>query len=91
LLVHKVQKRQFNGIPFTFISSVYNYYRPLDVLSVVNCVEILYYDYMLCFYGCLCVCFIFIFPKIRGAWSSDSIGGPGWLGRSDDLATEYTT
>ena len=36
MLVHIVQKRQFCGIPFTFISSLYNYYQPLDVLSVVS-------------------------------------------------------
>jgi hypothetical protein len=42
MLVHTVQKRQFYGIPFTFISSRYNYYQPLDLLSVVSCVEILY-------------------------------------------------
>jgi hypothetical protein len=49
MLVHIVQKRQFYGIPFTFISSLYNYYQPLDVLSVVSCVEILYCEY----YGCI--------------------------------------
>jgi len=26
----------FYGIPFTFISSLYNYYQPLNVLSVVS-------------------------------------------------------
>jgi len=42
MLVHIVQKRQFYGIPFTFISSLYNYYQPLDVLSVVSCVARFY-------------------------------------------------
>jgi hypothetical protein len=48
MLVHIVQRRQFCGIPFTFISGLYNYYQPSDVLSVVRCVEILYGEY----YGC---------------------------------------
>ena len=33
MLVHLVQKLQFNGIPFTVINSIYNYYEPLNVLS----------------------------------------------------------
>jgi len=49
MLVHIVQKRQFYGIPFTLISSLYNYYQPLDVLSVVSYVEFLYCGY----YGCI--------------------------------------
>ena len=36
-----LQKRQFYGIPFTFISSLYNFYQLLDVVSLVSCVEIL--------------------------------------------------
>jgi len=40
MLVHRIEKRQFYGIPFTFISNFYNYYQPLDVLLVVSCVEI---------------------------------------------------
>jgi hypothetical protein len=36
--VHVVKNRQLYGIPFTFISSLYNYYQLLDVLSVVRCV-----------------------------------------------------
>jgi hypothetical protein len=56
MLVHKVQKRQFNGIPFTFISSVYSYYQPSDVLSVVNCVEVLYCDYVV---FCLCASYLY--------------------------------
>ena len=39
MLVHIVLNRQFFGIPFTFISSLYNYYHPLDVLTAVTCVE----------------------------------------------------
>jgi len=39
--VHILKKRQFYGIPFTLISSLYNFYQLLDVLSLVNCVEIL--------------------------------------------------
>jgi hypothetical protein len=38
--VNILHKRQFYGTPFTFISRLYNYYQPLDVLSVVSCVEI---------------------------------------------------
>jgi hypothetical protein len=37
-----------NGVtylPLTFISSLYNHYQPIDVLSVVICVQILYYEY----------------------------------------------
>ena len=45
ILVHLVQKRQFYGIPFVFISRLYYYYRPLDVLSVVSRVEIIYCEY----------------------------------------------
>jgi hypothetical protein len=45
MLLHTVQKSQFCGIQFTSISSLYNYYQPLDVLSVVSCVEILYCEY----------------------------------------------
>jgi hypothetical protein len=41
LTPHIVQKLQFYGIPFRFISSLYNYYQPLDVLSVVSFAEIL--------------------------------------------------
>ena len=49
MLVHIVQKRQFfYGIPFTFISSLYNYYQPLDVLSVVSCGGIVYCEYYEC-------------------------------------------
>ena len=33
---HLVQKHQFYGIPFTFISNLYNYYQPSDALSVVS-------------------------------------------------------
>jgi hypothetical protein len=51
MLLHLVQKRQFYGILFTFIRSIYNYYQPLDVLSEVSCVEILY-------------CTIYIFPNL---------------------------
>jgi len=40
MLVHIVQERQYYGNPFTFIRSVYTYYQPLDVLSVVSCIEI---------------------------------------------------
>jgi len=39
MLVHVVQKRQFYGIPFTFIISLCNYYQLLFVLSVVRFVE----------------------------------------------------
>ena len=35
-MVHIVQKRQFYGISFTLISSLYSYYQPFDVLSVVS-------------------------------------------------------
>jgi len=35
-------------IPFTFISSLYTYYQPLDALSVVRCVGILYGEYYEC-------------------------------------------
>jgi hypothetical protein len=49
MLVNIVKKSQFYGIPFTFIRSLYNYYQPLDVLSVVSCVDILYCEY----YGCI--------------------------------------
>ena len=45
---HIVQKSQFYGTPFTFISSLYNYYQPLDVPYVVKCLEILHCEY----YGC---------------------------------------
>jgi len=38
--VHTVQKRQYYGIPFTLIISLYNYYQLLDVLFTVICVEI---------------------------------------------------
>ena len=31
MLVHIVQNRQFYGILFTYISSLYNYYQPLDL------------------------------------------------------------
>ena len=48
MLVYIVRKRQFYGIPFTFISSIYNYYQPLDALSVVSCVEILLFEYCDC-------------------------------------------
>jgi len=48
MLVHIVQRRQFYGNPCTFISDLYNYYQPSDVLSVVRWVEILYFEY----YGC---------------------------------------
>jgi len=41
MLVHIVKRRQFYGIPFPFISALYNYYQLSDVLSVVMCVEIL--------------------------------------------------
>ena len=54
MLVHIVQKSQFYGIAFTFISSLYNYYQPLDVLSVVSSVEISYCEY----YGCIFQIFI---------------------------------
>jgi hypothetical protein len=49
MLVHIVKKRQFYGTQFTFICSLYNYYQPLDELSVVSSVEILYCEY----YGCI--------------------------------------
>jgi hypothetical protein len=39
--VHIVQKRQFYGILFTFISSLYKFYQLLDVISLVSCIEIL--------------------------------------------------
>jgi hypothetical protein len=39
-IVHSIT-RQFYGIPFTFIISLYNYYQRLFVLSVVIFVEIL--------------------------------------------------
>ena len=42
------KKHQYYGIPFTFISSLYNYYQLLDVLSVVSCVEILCCEYCGC-------------------------------------------
>ena len=45
MLVHIVQKHQFYGIPFTFISNLYNYYQTLDVLSAVSYGEILYCVY----------------------------------------------
>ena len=48
MLVRVVKKRQFDGIPFTFVSSLYNYCQPLYVLSVVSCVEILYCEYCAC-------------------------------------------
>ena len=38
---HVLQKRQFYGSQFTFISSLYNYYQLLDVLSIVSCAEIM--------------------------------------------------
>jgi len=41
MLVRVVQKTSIYGIPFTLIISLYNYYQLLDVLSVVNCAEIL--------------------------------------------------
>jgi hypothetical protein len=44
MLVHIEQRRQYYGIPFTFITSVYNYYQPLDVVSVVGFVEISYFE-----------------------------------------------
>jgi len=40
--VHILQKRQFHGILFIFIKSLYNYYQFLDVPSVVSCDEILW-------------------------------------------------
>ena len=40
MLVHKVHKYQFYGIPFTFTNSLYKY-QLLDVLLVVSCAEIL--------------------------------------------------
>ena len=43
-----VQKQFFYGILFTLISSLYNYYQPLNVLSVVSCVGILYCEYYEC-------------------------------------------
>ena len=49
-----VQKRKFCGIPFTFISSLYNYYQPLDMPSVISRVEILYCEY----YGCISKIFL---------------------------------
>jgi hypothetical protein len=49
MLVYIVQKHQFYGIQFTFICSLYNYYQPFDVLSVVGSAEILYCEY----YGCI--------------------------------------
>jgi hypothetical protein len=36
-----ITKSPFYEIPFTFISSLYNYYQLLDVLSVLSYVEIL--------------------------------------------------
>ena len=45
MLVHKVYKYQFYGIPFTFINSLYKYHL-LDVLLVVSCAEILYMSTM---------------------------------------------
>jgi hypothetical protein len=39
-----VKKSPFYGIPFAFITSLYNYYQLLDVLPVVSCVEILYFE-----------------------------------------------
>jgi len=38
---HIVQKRRFYWIPRAFISSLYNYYQLLNVLSVLSCAEIL--------------------------------------------------
>jgi len=38
MLVHIVQKLQFDWVPFTFIKSLHIYYQPLDVLSVESCV-----------------------------------------------------
>ena len=43
-----VQKLQFFGILFTFISRLYNYYQPLYVLSVVICIEIYIVSTMEC-------------------------------------------
>jgi hypothetical protein len=48
MLVRIVQKRQFYGIPFTFINILYNYDQLLDVLSVVSCAEILWCEYYEC-------------------------------------------
>jgi hypothetical protein len=48
MLVHIVQRRRFYGNPLKFISGLYNYYQPSDVLSVVRWIEILYFEY----YGC---------------------------------------
>jgi hypothetical protein len=45
MLVHKIQIRQFYGIPFTFFSSLCNFCQPLDMLSVVSCIEVLYFGY----------------------------------------------
>jgi len=45
MLVHIVQKRQFYGIPFRVIRSLYNYYQPLDVLSVETVLRFLYCEY----------------------------------------------
>ena len=45
MLVQEVQKRQFYGIPFTFINGLYNYCGLLDVLSVVRRAEILRSEY----------------------------------------------
>jgi len=51
MLVHIVQKHKFFiGIPFTFITILYNYYQPLDVLSVVSCVRVLYCEYYECYF-----------------------------------------
>jgi len=45
----QIQKRQFVcGISFTSVSSLCNYYQPLDLLSVVSCVGSLYCEYYEC-------------------------------------------
>jgi hypothetical protein len=48
MVVHKTKTSISYGIPFTFISSLYNYYQSLNVLSVVSCVGILYREYYEC-------------------------------------------
>ena len=48
MLMYIVQKHQLHGITLTLIYSLYNYYQPLDVPSVVICVEILYCEYSGC-------------------------------------------
>jgi len=39
MLVHILQKRHLYGIPFTIISSLYNYYQPHNIKSQQNLLQ----------------------------------------------------